>query len=204
MVIGQVDNLRAVVGARGLVAAAVAQGREAHDLVERDPVLDPVTERTYDRIGVRAERLGHDPRPPAAAVLQRLRQIPVKERHPRRDLLGEHRVDQTVVEVEPLLVERAVTRRKDPRPRHREAVVAHPQLAHEPEVFLVAVVVIAGHIRSVAAQHPAGLARETVPDRLALAVLEGRALDLRGGGRHAPDEVLREGQGRTLRHGSRL
>ena len=72
-----------------------------------------------------------------------------------------------------------------------------PERLHDRDVFLVAVVVVAGDVAGLVLPDRARLAAEHVPDRRALAVGGGRAFDLirrRGG---APDEALRElGQAR--------
>ena len=57
----------------------------AERLVERGPVRHAVAEVAGDDLGVVGERLGGRPRRPAAGVLQRLREVPVVQRHVRRD-----------------------------------------------------------------------------------------------------------------------
>ena len=115
-------------------------------LVERHPVLDPVAEALGDGGGVAREPLADVAVQPAAAVIERQRQVPVVERHPRRDVRAQQLVDQPVVEVEPLGVQRPGPVGEDARPRDAEAVGLEPQRLHDRDVFLVAVVVVAGDV----------------------------------------------------------
>jgi hypothetical protein len=63
------------------------------------------------------------------------------------------------------------------------------ELAHQREVFLEPVVMVARHVQRVSIVHFARNARETVPDRLALALLEGGSLNLGGGRGRTPDKA---------------
>ena len=92
---------------------------------------DAVAEPRGDDLGVLGERLDVSRARPAAAVLERLRQVPVVERQERLDAVREQLVDEAVVEVEAGLVHAAATLGDDPRPRDREAVGVEPELAHQ-------------------------------------------------------------------------
>src|SRR5690606_17249014 len=95
-----------------------------------------------------------------------------------------------VVEVEALLVRLARAFRKDARPADGEAIgVGADVVLHQRNVFLVPVIVIVGDVAGVAVLDVAGRVRVRVPDRLALAVLVPRALDLIGRGGRAPEEA---------------
>ena len=193
VVVGLVHHGVRLGPAGGLVAAgAVAKDREAPDFIERNPVLNPAGQGPYHGVGIGRERVDRRAGRPAATVLEGLREIPVEERYPGRDPVLGHRVDQAPVKIEPGLVERAVAAGEDPGPRDRKPVVPDAQRAHQGEILPEPVVVVAGDVERVAVQHLAGNARKTVPYRLALAVTEGRALDLRRRRRGAPNEVAGE------------
>ena len=173
-------------------AGGVAEERRAPRLVEGRPHVDPVAERVVHVERVLGEPVGGVAVGPAALLLQRLRQVPVVQRQPRQDAGIEQLVDEPLVEVDALRVERAAVG-THARPRGREAVGLQPHRLHERHVVAVAVVVVARDVAVVAVDDGAGHAAEGVPDRVAAAVLVGGALDLEGGGRRAEEEVRREG-----------
>ena len=70
-------------------------------LVEDHPVLHPVAERVGHHADVLLEPADDVAVRPAAAVLERLGQVPVVQRDPRFDAGFEARVDDPGVEVEP-------------------------------------------------------------------------------------------------------
>ena len=63
-------------------------------------MADAVAEPRGDDLGVLGERVDRLARGPAAAVLERLRQVPVVERDEGLDAVREQLVDEPVVEVE--------------------------------------------------------------------------------------------------------
>ena len=83
------------------VEPLVASVHERGELVDREEVLDAVAELLGHVPGEVGERLGgsFDCQPPC--VLERLRQVPVVERHEGLDAGGEQLVDEAAVEVEP-------------------------------------------------------------------------------------------------------
>ena len=187
------DGARPVGRAGSLRPVRVAEEGGHPRLVVRRPVLDQVAEAVEDELGVLGEAVDRVARRPAAVVLERLRQVPVVERHERRDPALAETLDQAAVEVEPALVGRPAAVGLDPGPGDREAVGAQAERGHQVEVLAPAVVVLAGRVAGVAVVHLARRAREAVPDRLAAAVDLRRALDLERRCRGAPDEVLGEG-----------
>src|SRR5207248_2707627 len=92
--------------------------------------------------------------------------------------------------IEPGLIDRPYTLRQHARPGDRETIRLQADLAHQGDVIAPAVIVIAGNIAVVIVMHFAGRMAETIPDRLALAVLVPGALDLVGRSRRAPDEIV--------------
>jgi hypothetical protein len=181
------------IGESGRVYAVhVADDDEGKRLVEGDPVLHPVAELAAHDGGVVAEPARDVAVSPPAAVLQRLRQIPVIERDERRDVALEQRVDQAAVEIESGLVGLADPLRLHARPGDREAVGVEAEASHQPNVLAIAVVVVAGDVADVAVLDLARRVRERVPDRRTAAVGAVRAFDLIGRGRRAPQKAVRE------------
>src|SRR5262245_65755357 len=144
-------------------------------LVVRDPVPDAVAEAAHDGLRVLGAGLRGRARRPAARVLEHLRRVPVEEGRERLDLVREQLVDQTIVEVEPGLVDRAPARRDDPRPRDREAKRTEPELLYQGDV----VAIPAGELACVrAGDAVTDLARgraAAVPGALGAAVSAGSA-----------------------------
>ncbi len=187
-----------VVASRREDAVLVSQRRHDPRFVERDEVADAVTEAPGHDRGVLGERIHGRPKGPPPGVLEDLRQVPVIERHERRDALGEQLVDQAIVEVEPCLVDRACAAWDDPRPRDGEPVRAETEFGQQRHVLAVAVVVVAGDVARIAVERRARRVREAVPDAFAAAVFVDRPLDLIRGRRGTPHEIRRE---RSIRHG---
>ncbi len=188
-VVRRCERVGVVGAARGVHAEPVAEPRDHPRLALRDPVRHAVAEAPdhgLHVLDVRVDGLAHRP---AAAVLERLRQVPVVQRDERLDAGGQELVHEAVVEVEARLVAAAAAVRKDPRPGDREAEGVEPELAHEAHVVRVAVVRIAGDAPAVAVRDLAGGRGEAVPDALASPVLVRRALDLVRGDRRAPREI---------------
>lgn len=191
-VVGGADGGREVGQAGGHLPLQVADPGRAQGLVERGPVVDPVPQPPGHDRGVRREVLGGFACGPAAAVLEHLGQVPVVEGDGRGDAGGQQGVDQPVVEVEALGVDRAVPARDHARPGDGQAVGVGAQPAHEVDVLAPAVVVVAGDVAGVAARDLARGVREGVPDRRRTAVLRHGSLDLVGRRGRAPQEVVRE------------
>src|SRR5205823_12455173 len=117
---------------------------------------------------------------PAAAVLRRARKLPHVENGDRRDVSLEKRVDEGVVEIQPLVVHRAIAVGDHARPRDRELVGAEAELLHQRDVVAIAVVVVGGYVAGRAVDRvPRGMG-EAVLYRRRPAVGERRALDLVG------------------------
>ncbi len=188
--------------ARRVDAEEMAENRRAPRLVQRHEALHPVAEAPGHHVGVVGEGVGGVACAPAAVAVLLDRQIPMVERRKGLDLLCEQRVDQPIVEGEPLLVDRAAPVGDHPRPGDGEAIGVDPQRADQPHVVLEAVIVVAGDVPGVAVHDPPRDPRERVPDRGLASVLIMRALDLVGGGRHAEEEVGREAASeRVVGHG---
>ena len=139
-------------------------------LILRDPELDAIAESLADEARVVGEPIGdvaiHEP----AALLERLRQIPVKQRAKRLDAGLEQSVDQAVIEREARGVDGATPLRQHARPRDAEAIRVQPELAHERDVVAIAMVVVASDITAVALENGALALAKHVPRAEAAAV----------------------------------
>jgi hypothetical protein len=202
-VVGGAQGGRPVSDPRRLAALLVAEEGDDPRLVDRHPALDEVAQLGGDDPGVLGEAQRGVARRPAAALLQRLRQVPVEQRRGRLDAALQHPLDQPAVEVEALAQRRAEAVGLDPRPGDREAVGLDLQRLDQVEVLAPAVVVVAGDVAGLAADDVALLVDEAVPVRLAAAVLADGALDLVGRGGDAEAEAGRDrGRRRRGRRGA--
>ena len=91
---------RPVAAAGRVQPFGVAEHARAPGLVVRDPAAHAIAEQVGDDVDVLDEGVDGRAHGPAAVVLERLRQIPVVERHERLDAGFEQPVDEAVVEVE--------------------------------------------------------------------------------------------------------
>ena len=115
------------------------------------------------------------------------------KRAQRLDAVGDQRVDQPLVKVEPGLVDPPGAFGKNAAPRDREAIGLEAELLHQRDVALHSVVMVAGHVAGVAlGRHQARIVAEALPDARPGAVGQRRALDLIGGGGRAPQEIVGE------------
>ncbi len=189
-VVGLVDDLLGKPQA-GRFLAAVSEEGETLNLVERDPVFDLIAVGLDNRVGIVSECIcGAAVAPATEVVFKRLGEIPVKHGDPRGEAMIEHRVEQTVIEIDSLLVYRTAAGRIDAGPGERESVVFGTELRHEGQVFFEEVIVIAGDVEVVAVFYLSGLAGKGIPDGGAFAVGERGSLDLWSGGGESPDEVF--------------
>ena len=115
--------------AGSVLPESVPEPRDHPRLALRDPMPDAVAETVAHDVDVLGERFGRLTDGPAAALLERLREIPVVERHEGLDARREQLVDQPIVEVETCAVRPAASFREDTRPRDREAERVQPELA---------------------------------------------------------------------------
>ena len=196
-----------VLGERQLVPGRELAGEVPHAdedlrLVLGHPVRHPVGEAGREEPRVVGEPLRGVAVQPAAAAVEREREVPVEAGDPGLDPRREQLVDQPVVELEPLGVGGPRALGQHPGPAHAEAIGPEADLLHESDVLPVAVVVVAGHVARVAAPDRTLLADEHVPDGRALPVRVPAALDLVGGGGGAPGEAggerLAGGRGRAF------
>src|SRR5262245_16508125 len=99
------------------VESLISTFDEGPELVDREKARDAIAEVLGDVSGVVCERLGGVLRLPAAVlILERLREIPVVQRHERLDAGSLQLVDQSAIEVEPLRVRLTRAFREDAWP----------------------------------------------------------------------------------------
>ena len=179
---------------------AVKIAAVGHDprFVEGRPQLHAVVEPAKHHARVVGKPVGDVGVQPAAAVVERGRQVPVEERRHGLDAVGEQGVDQSLVEAQAGFVHPAPAFGQDAPPRDAEAVSRQTEPLHQGDVVFHALVVIAGDVAGVAVLGQARGAQEPVPDAGPGAVGQRRPLDLvrrRGG---AP----KKGSRKVVRHGS--
>ncbi len=104
---GQEDFGQLQLQARGVLTGAVAHADEALRIGKGDPVLHPVGELAYDGGDVILKPRRAVGIQPSAAQEKVIRIIPMKQGDPGIDAGGEELVDEAVVEIEALLVDRA-------------------------------------------------------------------------------------------------
>mmetsp|Transcript_10759 Transcript_10759/g.34423 ORF Transcript_10759/g.34423 Transcript_10759/m.34423 type:complete len:593 (-) Transcript_10759:115-1893(-) len=184
--------IRASAGSVDAVAVALAD--EGERLVEGEPALGEAAEGGEGHVGegleVADDRLVA---PAAVLVLERLRDVPVVERHERLDARLVEEVENRVVEVEPGRVEGgAPALRQEPRPRQREAVVLQAEVLHQFDVVREAMVVVVRDIASFVVVRVKRDVREGVPYRGPAPALRRAAFDLIRRCRRAPREVGRK------------
>src|SRR5215216_3167758 len=161
-------------------------------LIVSDPVLDAVTQRTGDEIGVFHKCFSRGAGGPSAFLFQQLGQVPVKESDKRLDICVKQSIYKFAVEIQTLLIDFTASRREDARPRDREAIGLETQLLHQPDIFFPEAIMIVGHIAGIVVSDLAGCVSKAIPRGLALAVLVPRAFDLIRSGCGSPEKILRE------------
>src|SRR6185369_12258297 len=118
--------------------------------------------------GVLREPVGDVAVQEAAALLQRLGEIPVKECAERLDARAEDRIGQPIVEVEPARVRRTSTVREHAWPRDAESISGKTERLHERNVFRVAVIVVTRDVARVPFEDGTGSPAKDIPIALAL------------------------------------
>ncbi|MND71945.1 hypothetical protein D3C80_634860 [compost metagenome] len=98
-------------------------------------------------------------------------------------------INEPVVKIEPLLIDRPETVRNDTRPGDGETIGLDTHLLDEIEVFFPAIIVIAGDIAIVPPEDMARHVAEGIPDGGFAAIGLGRTFDLERGGCDAEQEI---------------
>ncbi len=187
-VVGCRQRVLPAVPARSVHGLEVSEERCDPRFVDGDPVLDTVAQPLRHRIGIVGKGLDSRSLRPPTTTLQSRGQVPVIERRARLDAGFEQLVDEAVVEVEADGAYRSRSFRNHPRPGDREPIRIDAEFAHQANILLIAMDVIARDFAARAVGHIAFDVDEVVPDRPAAPV--GAAFDLIGRGRNPPREAL--------------
>lgn len=195
-------RLEDVAMSRSEAAVHVASVHHYPRLIERGPHRNPITEYSSDRLCVFGEPIGDVAIEPAAAIIERRGKIPVVECRERNDVVREQRVDETLVEREALGVHSSGSVGKHSRPRDAEAIGAESEAGEKRNVLVPTLVVIAGDVTGRVAMNKPGRVAEAMPDARTGAIGEGRAFDLIGRRRGAPEKARRELVGPFAHYGT--
>ncbi len=161
-------------------------------LVERHPLFHAAIELAEHDLRIFGKPVRDVGVEPAAAIIERCRQVPVIEREQRLDVVLEQLVDEAVVEIQSCGVHLAGARGQDAAPRNAEAVRLHSELSHQRNIFGPTAIVIARDVASVAIAHQSVRVHEAMPDARASAVSNRRAFDLICSGCTAPQKPIRK------------
>src|ERR1700722_7277097 len=142
---------------------------------------------------------------PTPAIFERLRQIPVVDGAEWTYSSSKQGVDQPAVMIQTFAVWRTGAGRLNARPGDGEAVALLIQLACQHDVLRIQMVLIAGDVSGRASLYLADGMGESIPDRLAFAILIPRAFNLVCGCRRAPQKTIRKARlsDRRRRDGAR-
>src|SRR6185436_2257295 len=110
----------------------------------------------------------------------------------RLDPFFQQLVDESRIEIDSLLVDRAGAFGMNAAPGDAEPVSVCAELGHDADVVLVAPVVVAGDVAGLVEPGVAGSVGEAVPDTSSSAISGRGAFDLVGGGRGSPNEIVGE------------
>ena len=162
-----------------------------HDpgLVEGGPVLDPPAEVLKDLGGIVGKPGRRISLQPSAPLTQGQGVVPVVKRHVGDDASAFKGIQQALIKVEARNVQGSPPVRKNSGPIQAEAVGLKTNRLHQPDIVGIASVVVTGHIPMIVIDHASRLMTEGLPVRGAGAIGKGRAFDLKGRGRGAPDKI---------------
>jgi hypothetical protein len=165
---------------RGMGSDGVAQVHHDPRFVDRDLEAHAVAEASGRHAGIVGKCVARIAVGPTPSLLKSLRKVPGVERGKWLNVGCPQCIHQLVVEVETRVIAETAAGGQDPRPGNGETVGLEAQAAHERDVRLPPVVVIAGDLSRLAVGDAPRLLREEVPDRLALSVGVPGTLDLIG------------------------
>ena len=168
-----------------IIADHVAAGSIVRRLVDRHIQRDAVAEMAEYRRRVIREFI-HDAFPaPAPLSADIVRQIVVNQRDIRNNAVFLTFCQHVVVKLKALFVDHAVSLRHNPRPADRKAIGVLSALRHHPDILLVVVEQVAGHI----AGNPGRVlftVAKLIPDARSLAVRIPSPFTLVSRGRGTP------------------
>src|SRR6516162_2860320 len=103
----------------GMIAVAISFDTCGVRLVEGRPMFYPVAELPNRQMRIVGEPRSNISVLPAAAILERLREVPVVETDPRFNVGSHDRIDQAIIEFQSLFVRPTPPLRQDAGPRGR-------------------------------------------------------------------------------------
>ena len=179
-------------------AIQIAAVRDHPRFVERRPHLHAVVQLLVHHLRVLGEPLRTVGIEPATAVVEHGREIPVVQRHVRRDPRREQRVDESIVEAQPGPVDPSAAMRQHAAPGDAEPIRIQAELAHQRDVLCITTVVIAGDVPGLPVRRSTRRMRKTMPNARPGAVRQGRPFDLIRRGRGTPEKALGKSYHRFL------
>ena len=198
-IVGGMERRLHVPLARRVDAQQMRQDHRAPGLVEGRDRIEPVAETADHGLGIALEGVGGRAGGPAAIAHQRQWQVPMIERRESLDAALLAAVDQAIVEIQSLLVERSGAIGIDARPGDRETIGFDAQFLDQVEIVVEAIVMVAGDIAIVPVVDTARHVGEGIPDRGLATIGLRSAFDLEGGGGDAEDEIARKAGCELLR-----
>ena len=175
---------------RGVQSLGIAQAQNDLGFIQGKIMMNPPPEMGRHHPSEAAKGPGGFRDQPAAPALRRLGQLPVVEGYPGGDSPGETGVYHPVIIGQAPGVPGSVPQGVHPGPAGGEAVVPDAQLGQDVQVFLKAVVAVAGCGAVAASGDGPRAAAEGVPYGFPAAVQTGVALGLISAGGGAPDKIL--------------
>lgn len=159
---------------------AIAELENNLRLVERDEMRDTAFEMLRHHPGKAGKGFRCFAAQPAAGFFQRLRQLPVIERHPRRDAVCKAAVYHAVIVLEPGLIPGAAALRVDARPTGGKPVGAQTELRKKADILFITMVAVTGHRAVFVICNGIRPPAEYIPDAFTAAVCGWKAFRLIG------------------------
>ena len=180
-----------VAQARGMMPPVMAEEGNAPGLVDRGDAGKPVAKMADYKVGIVGEPAGYIAVLPAAVIGVALRQVPVIERRKGLKAALEHRIQQPVIESQPLGIHLAVRRRQKAWPGKGKTVGTEAAAGDEVEILFIAVIVVARRRAVAAVRYRARPLCKAVPVRGTASAIRG-AFDLVARCRDPEHHVVRK------------
>mgnify|MGYP001649739481 CR=1 FL=1 len=163
---------------RSVLTGDVTHPDKTLRLIKRNKVSYPVRKALRHKARILRKPVHGVRIHPAAPLIQRIGIIPVEQRNVRLNAIRYQFVDQTIVKCNPFLIDGPLALRQNSGPADGEPVRRNTDLFHNTDIFPVAMVVITGHISSMASEYLSGLSAIDIPDIQALSVFLRSAFNL--------------------------
>ena len=123
-------------------------------VVDRNKIFADVAEILGNHLRIFSKPLHHVRVLPAAPLIKRLWEFPVKQRQVWRDAVLLHRENHITVHGDRFLIHATGSLRQNPRPVQRKTVRADSQMLHQRNIFFIMVHVIAACVCILMFKHP--------------------------------------------------